>query len=149
MDTEKEARQIERASVALEEGMHFVGEAEGHRVDVDAAEAEGGKDLGVRPMRLLLLSLAGCSAIDVLSILRKQRQRVDDLRVEASGVRATEHPRVYETIELFFKVRGENVSAKAVERAIKLSETRYCSVHGMLGAVAEITSRYEIKDGMG
>ncbi len=144
--TNQESRETERASVALSEGMHFVGDADGHRVDIDAAESEGGKDLGARPMRLLLLGLAGCTAIDVISILRKQRQRVSDLRVEVSGNRASEHPRVYENIELLYKVRGEGVNPRAVERAIELSETRYCSATAMLGAVAGITSRYEIED---
>lgn len=143
--TNQETRETERASVSLDEGMHFVGDADGHRVDVDAADSEGGKDLGARPMRLLLLGLAGCTAIDVISILRKQRQPVSGLRVEASGNRASEHPRVYENIELVYRVQGEGVNPSAVERAIELSETRYCSATAMLGAVAEITSRYEIE----
>lgn len=145
-DEERQNEARESVSVSLSEGMHFIGDADGRLLDIDAAESEGGENLGTRPMRLLLLGLAGCTALDVISILRKQRQSVSDLRVEASGARASDHPRVYESIELLYRVRGESVSPGAVERAIELSETRYCSATAMLGAVAEITSRYEIED---
>lgn len=135
-------------SVTLDEGMHFVGEANGFRVDLDADGAFGGEDRGARPMRVLLLSLAGCTAMDVVSILRKKRQEVTGLRVEAyGGDRAGEPPKVYESIEIVYKVRGKDLKPEAVERAIELSETRYCPAIAMLGKTAEIHSRYEIEEG--
>jgi putative redox protein len=141
-----ELRGAEGVSVTLDEGMHFVGEANGFRVDLDSDEAFGGSDAGMRPMRLLLLGMAGCTAMDVVSILRKKRQEVTGLRVEAyGGDRAGEPPKVYESIEIVYKVRGRDLKPEAVERAIELSETRYCPAIAMLRKTAEIKSRYEIE----
>lgn len=98
-------------------------------------------------MSLLLLGLAGCTAMDVISILRKKRQRVTGLAVEARGRQAEEHPRVYESVEVVYVIRGEDLDPRAIERAIELSETRYCPAIAMLGETAEISSRYEIEEG--
>jgi putative redox protein len=115
----------------------------GHALVVDGSPDIGGRDLGARPMELLLLGLGGCTAMDVLSILRKKRQRVADCRVELSAERAEEHPRVFTRIHVHFKVWGE-VQAAAVERAIELSHTKYCSAYKMLSATAEISSSFEV-----
>ncbi len=138
---------VSEAVVTLAEEMHFVGEADGFRMDLDADEAVGGSGRGARPMSLLLLGLAGCTAMDVISILRKKRQRVTGLAVEARGRQAEEHPRVYESVEVVYVIRGEDLDPRAIERAIELSETRYCPAIAMLGETAEISSRYEIEEG--
>ena len=139
-------RTVEYASAALAEGMHFVGDVGGIRIDLDAEEGFGGRGAGTQPMRLLLLGMAGCTAMDVLSILRKKRQQVSGLEVEVQGNRVGEHPRVYDRVEIIYRVRGKGVDPKAVERAIELSETRYCPAIAMLEKAAEITNRYEIEE---
>ena len=146
MEINQETQNIENASVALAEGMHFVGEIDGFRTDTDAREEAGGVGAGPEPLRLLLLSLASCTAMDVISILRKKRQEVTDLTVDVRGSRVDEHPRVYDRIEVIYRVRGNGVDAKALERAIELSETRYCPVIAMVSKAAGIRSRYEIEE---
>jgi len=138
---------FEGVSVTLDEGMHFVGESNGFQMDLDADEAFGGANKGMRPMRVLLVGLAGCTAMDVISILRKKRQQVTGLRVEVyGGERPGEPPKVYKSIEVVYKVRGKDLDPKAVERAIELSETQYCPAMAMLRRTAEIKSRYEIEE---
>jgi putative redox protein len=146
VEINQETQNIENASVALAEGMHFVGEIDGFRIDTDAREEAGGVGAGPEPLRLLLLSLASCTAMDVISILRKKRQEVTDLTVDVRGSRVDEHPRVYDRIEVIYRVRGKGVDAKALERAIELSETRYCPVIAMVSKAAGIRSRYEIEE---
>ncbi|HEX6711009.1 MAG TPA: OsmC family protein [Rubrobacter sp.] len=135
-----------RASVSLAEGMHFLGEVDGFRVDLDADEGVGGRDAGASPMHMLLLSLAGCTAMDVASILRKKREQVTGLSVEVQGKQRAEHPKVYESIEVLYRVRGRGVDPKAVDRAIELSQTTYCPVIAMLGETAEIIISCEIEE---
>lgn len=142
-----ENQKVEDAAVRLVEGMHFAGEIDGFSIDLDAEESAGGRGKGTQPMRLLLLGMAGCTAMDVISILRKKRQRISALEVEVRGDRREEHPRTYERAEILYRVRGEGVDPKAVERAIELSETRYCPAIATLGETAQITSRYEIEEG--
>jgi putative redox protein len=141
-----EKRVAEGASVALAEGMHFVGDIDGFRIDLDAEEGVGGRGAGTPPMRLLLLGMAGCTAMDVISILRKKQQQVSGLKVEVRGGRVDEHPRVYDRMEVVYRVRGKGVDRKAVERAIELSETRYCPAIAMLAKAARIANRYEIEE---
>ncbi|HSL00385.1 MAG TPA: OsmC family protein [Rubrobacteraceae bacterium] len=137
---------VESASVALAEDMHFVGDVDGFRIDLDADESVGGRGAGPQPLPLLLLGVAGCTAMDVLSVLRKKRQQVSGLEVEIRGDRVDEHPRVYDQVELIYRIRGEGVDPKAVERAIELSETRYCPAIAMLEKATEFTNRYEIEE---
>jgi putative redox protein len=146
VEIHQETQNIENASVALAEGMHFVGEIDGFRTDTDAREEAGDVGAGPEPLRLLLLSLASCTAMDVISILRKKRQEVTDLTVDVRGSRVDAHPRVYDRIEVIYRVRGKGVDAKALERAIELSETRYCPVIAMVSKAAGIRSRYEIEE---
>lgn len=103
-----------------------------------------GEKPGLRPMELLLLGLAGCTGIDVVSILNKQRQNLQGLKIRVRGKRAEQHPRVYTLIEVTYLLWGEDLDAKAVARAIELSEEKYCSASAMLGAIAEIQSSFEI-----
>jgi putative redox protein len=98
------------------------------------------------PMELLLLALGSCTAVDVISILNKKRERVTDYRVEVRGERRDEHPRKYTRFEVRHILRGHNVSEKAVAQAIELSETKYCSVAATLGPAAEIVSSFEIQE---
>ncbi|HEV3468065.1 MAG TPA: OsmC family protein [Pyrinomonadaceae bacterium] len=96
------------------------------------------------PMELLLLALGGCTAVDVLSILKKKRERVTDYRVEVRGHRREEHPRAFTRIEVRHVVRGRGVSAKAVAAAVELSETKYCSVAATLRPGVELVTAYEV-----
>lgn len=109
------------------------------RIDGDAQN-------GVSPMEMILMGLAGCSGGDVIDILRKKRQKVSGFEVRVIGQRAEEHPRKYTNIEIVYTITGENVDPAAVERAIELSETKYCSVSATLKGVATIKSRYEIHE---
>ncbi len=145
MDTANNDQELESASVTLVDGLHFAGDIGGVRIDLDAEESVGGVGAGPQPHRLLLLAMAGCTAMDVLSILRKKRQQVRGLSVEVQGSRAEQHPRVYTRFEVRYRVRGTNIDPQAVVRAIELSTTRYCPVIGLLGKVAEVATRYEIE----
>ncbi len=121
------------ARVTLLEKMAFDGTAgSGHHVTLDAAEAVGGENRGFRPMELFLISVLGCTAMDVISILRKKRQVVTAFEVRGYGERATEHPKVYTHITLEYHVTGKGVEEKAVRRSIELSAVRYCPAQGML-----------------
>ena len=147
MTTEKNDREPETASATLVEGMHFEGAIDGFRIDLDAEEEVGGRDAGPQPHCLLLLALAGCTAMDVISILRKKRQQISGLTVAVQGIRAEQHPRIYTRIEVLYHVRGNTVDPRTVERSIELSRTRYCPVIATVSNIAEVTTRYEIEEG--
>ncbi len=133
------------AQAKLEAGMRFQAAAgSGHQVVLDAAEHAGGEDAGFRPMEMLLVGLAGCTAMDVISILRKKRQDITDYEVRVSGTRAETNPMVFEVITVEHVVTGHHVQAEALARAIELSETRYCGAGAMLGKVAHLTHTYRI-----
>ncbi len=133
------------ASVKLESGMRFVATAvTGHTVAMDASPSVGGNDSGFRPMELLLMGLCGCTAMDVLSILRKKRQDVSNLEVKAHAATAVTFPRVFTDIQLEYIITGKNVRPKAVERAIALSADPYCPAQAMLGQVAKMSYTYQI-----
>jgi putative redox protein len=138
----------QEVAVRLLDGMHFEGWAyppgEGVSIQLDAKGEVGGQGLGARPQSLLLVSLCGCSGMDVLSILRKKRQQVTGLEVRARAERAETHPQVYTRIELSFVVEGEALKPAAIERSIELSMTKYCPVAAMLQGVVPIETRYEI-----
>lgn len=108
-------------------------------LETDAARASA-----ATPMELLLIALGSCTAVDVISILRKKRERVTDYRVEVRGERRTEHPRAFTRMELRHIVRGHKVSEQSVARAVELSETKYCSVAATLRPGVEIATSYEI-----
>jgi putative redox protein len=102
------------------------------------------KPTAASPMELLLVALGGCTGADVVSILEKKRQRVTAYEIEVRAERRAEHPRIYTRIEVIHRLRGRALAQKAVQHAVELSETKYCSVSAMLGASAELTMRYEI-----
>lgn len=105
---------------------------------------DGDAQAGVSPMEMILMGLAGCTGGDVIDILRKKRQVVSRFEVQVIGRRADDHPRKYTDIEIVYTITGQNVDPTAVERAIELSQDKYCSVSATLKGVATITSRYEI-----
>lgn len=128
------------------EGMAFVGESgSGHAIVVDGPPDLGGRDLGMRPMELMLMSVGACSAVDVVHILRKSRQPVDDCFVEVQGTRADSEPKVFTDIHLHFVVIGEGLGTAPVERAVKLSAGKYCSASIMLSRAAKVTHDYELR----
>lgn len=133
------------ARVVWDHGLSFSGTGgTGFTLPLGADPAAGGENDGFRPMELLLVGLAGCSAMDVIAILRKKRQGVTGFEVHASADRADEHPRVFTAIRLEYIIRGKGIEPAAVERAIELSETKYCSVMAMLSKAAPIEHTYRI-----
>lgn len=127
--------------------MSFVGESgSGHSIVMDGAPEMGGRDLGIRPMEMLLIGMGGCTAFDVIHILKKARQDVTDCVAELNAERAESEPKVFTRIHVHFIVSGRNLSEKHVGRAIELSASKYCSASIMLGKTAEITHDYEIID---
>jgi putative redox protein len=136
-----------KARIKLADSMTFVAESgSGHGIVVDASPEIGGRDLGPRPMELVLMGTGACSAVDVMLILRRSRQDVVDCVVELEGDRATEDPKVFTRIRFHYVISGKNLSASHVERAIKLSREKYCSATAMLAHTAEIVTDYEIRE---
>lgn len=128
------------------DGMRFVAnDDKGHSIVMDVSKEAGGEGSGFGPMQLLLVAFGGCTGIDVVDIMRKQRQRLEDLEIVVSGERVSEHPRVYDKIHVEYRVSGKDLKEKAVQRAIELSEQKYCSVGAMLRAKANVTSSYTIQ----
>lgn len=129
------------------DSMMMVGEsASGHAIVMDGPEDLGGKNLGIRPMEMLLLGLGGCTTIDVVSTLKKMRENIRNCRVEITAERADEHPKIFTKIHIHFLIEGENLNQKKVEKAISLSADKYCSASIMLGKSAQITHDFEIHD---
>jgi putative redox protein len=136
-----------KARVVWVEDSVMMGESgSGHGVVMDGPPEHGGRNLGVRPMEMLLLGMGGCTEFDVLSILRKSRQQVSSCVVELEAERAQQDPKVFTRIHAHFIVTGRGLSEKHVARAISLSAEKYCSASLMLAKSAEITHDYEIRD---
>jgi len=151
IDTTARGRFRTRGRIALHarvkwlDHMSFVGESgSGHSVVMDGSPEHGGRNLGVRPMEMLLIGLGGCTAFDVVLMLQKSRQNVVDVEVTLDAERAEEIPQVFTDIKVHFKVWGKDLSANHVERAVKLSEEKYCSATKMLEKSATITCTWEI-----
>ena len=137
-----------KARIKWTEGVSFVAETgSGHALVIDGASEAGGRNLGPRPMELVLAGAAACSAFDVVWILKKARQPVTDCVVEAHADRAAVEPKVFTGIHLTFRVAGRGLDPRQVEKAVKLSKEKYCSATIMLAKTAEITSRIEIVEG--
>jgi putative redox protein len=127
------------------DNMSFVGESgSGHSIVMDGAPEFGGRNLGIRPMEMLLLGLGGCTAFDVVMILQKSRQNIDDCEVNIEAERSEEIPKVFTRIHIHFVVSGRGLDRGRVEKAVNLSADKYCSASEMLGKVAEITHDFEI-----
>lgn len=137
-----------KATVRWLDNASFLGESgSGHAVVMDGPESSGGRNIGIRPMEMMLLGVGGCSSFDVVSILRKSRQAVTDCVTEVSAERADAVPAVFEKIHLRFRVRGHDLNEKQVARAVSLSAEKYCSATIMLdrGGV-EVTHDYVIEE---
>ena len=127
------------------DNMSFVGESgSGHSIVMDGPPEFGGRNLGVRPMEMLLLGLGGCASFDVVSMLKKSKQDLVDCEVEITAERANEEPKVFTKIHLHFVISGNDLSDKRVARAIELSAEKYCSASIMLGKTAMVTHDYEL-----
>jgi len=125
--------------------MTFVGESgSGHAVVMDGAPEHGGRNMGFRPMEMLLLGVGGCTAFDVVSILKKSRQAIVDCEVEIDSDRAEEIPKVFTRIHIHFIISGNSLDPVKVEKAVNLSADKYCSASKMLGKTAEMTHDFEI-----
>jgi len=128
-------------------GMSFVAETEsGHAVVMEGAAEAGGRNIGPRPMEMLLAGTGGCSAFDVVLIMKKGRHAVNACEVRVQAERATEDPKVFTQIHLHYRIKGRNLKPEAVMRAIELSKEKYCSASIMLGKTAAITYDFEIID---
>ena len=128
------------------EDVSFVGESEtGHAVVLDGAPENGGRNIGMRPMEMLLIGMGACTAFDVVTILKKSRQPIVDCVAEIVAERADEIPKVFTKIHVHFVITGNNLNETQVERAVKLSAEKYCSASIMLSKSVEITHDYEIK----
>ncbi|HVB76004.1 MAG TPA: OsmC family protein [Ktedonobacteraceae bacterium] len=132
----------------LETGMCFdVTTGSGHHVLLDAAEQNGGQDRGPRPMEMLLVALASCAGMDIVSILRKKRQDIKAYEVRVHGERAEEHPKVFVEIVVEHIFTGHAIQPEAVQRAIDLTEERYCGASATLGKTAKLTHTFLIIEG--
>ncbi len=129
----------------IEDVMFLAETGSGHGVLMDGAVEAGGRNMGSRPMEMMLVSVGGCSSFDVVTILRKARQPVTGCEAEVTGKRVDAVPAIFESIHLHFKVRGKGLSARQVERAVELSAEKYCSASIMLKkAGVAITHDFEI-----
>lgn len=128
------------------DGVSFVGESEiGHAVVLDGAPENGGRNIGMRPMEMLLIGMGACTSFDVVTILKKARQPIVDCVAEITAERADEIPKVFTNIHVHFVITGNNLNETQIERAVKLSAEKYCSASIMLAKSVTITHGYEIK----
>ena len=134
-----------KATIELKEGVNFEGfTGSGHKISIDGPQEHGGRNLGARPMELVLLGMGACTAFDVVHILRKSRLEVAGCHVELEADRADEVPKVFTRIHVQFTITGKDLNDNAVKRAIELSAEKYCSASIMLGKTAKISHGYEI-----
>lgn len=136
-----------KARIKWIENVSFVAESgSGHALVIDGAPEGGGRDLGPRPMEVVLMGTGGCTAYDVMHILRKSRAPVTDCVLEIDSERAAEDPKVFTKIHFHFIVTGKGLKAAQVERAVHLSAEKYCSASIMLGKTAAITHDFEVRE---
>ena len=137
-----------KARVKWVEGRAFLGESgSGHAVVMDGAPESGGRNLGIRPMEMLLIGMAGCTAFDVVHILEKGREPVTGCTVEAEADRAETEPKVFTRIRVKYRVTGKGLAREKVERAEALSTEKYCSATIMLAKTATVTHEIEVIEG--
>ncbi|NMB27078.1 MAG: OsmC family protein [Tissierellia bacterium] len=128
-----------KISAKLKGNMGFEMDLDGHTLITDASEKIGGNNLGPRPKQLLLSGLIGCTGIDIMSILRKMKVELEDFNIEVEADNTEEHPKVYENIHLTFKFKGKNLPKKQIEKAVSLSQEKYCGVSAMLKKATPVT----------
>ena len=132
-------------SVNWVDGLLMVGKSDsGHTITMDGPPESGGENLSVRPMEMLLLGVAGCTMIDVVTTLKKMRQDLSHLETKINAERATDHPKVFTDIHIQFILKGQNLDEKKIDKAITLSAEKYCSASIMLGEMATITHDFKV-----
>ena len=135
------------ARVKLIDGIQLLGESgSGHALVMDGGSAVGGRNMGIRPMELLLIGMGGCASIDVIHILRKGRHDLAGCEAELKGIRASADPKVFLEIAIHFTITGHKIPTKAVLRAVQMSMEKYCSASAMLGKTATIHTTFEIRE---
>jgi len=128
------------------DGMRFVAsDDKGHSILMDDSKEHGGEDSGFSPMQLLLAARGGCTAMDIVSVSRKQRQKLTNLEVLVSGERASDYPRVYNKVHVDYRFRGDDLNNKMVQRTIQLSEDKYCSVGATIKKTAKLSHSYKLQ----
>ena len=136
-----------KARVQWLDGRAFVGESgSGHAVVMDGAPESGGRNIGIRPMEMLLIGLGGCTAFDIVMILERMREKVTALDIALEAERAAEDPKVFTAVKLIYKIRGHKLKPANVERAVNLSAEKYCSASIMFGKTATITHDFTIEE---
>jgi len=138
-------KETEIVSTSWLENMSFESEINGHKIIIDAKEEVGGQDRGPRPKTLMLAALGGCTSMDVVSILKKMRIELKSLNVIVEGELSEEHPKRFEKMHVIYEVEGENLPMDKIEKAVSLSEEKYCGVSAVYREVLEITSEIRIK----
>lgn len=129
------------------DGLKFEGTfSTGHAIVMDTSVEQGGTDEGPRPVELLLMSLAGCTGMDVLAILKKKRQKVSGFHIHVKGERREDHPKVFDRLHVIYEVVGEGIEPNAVRQAIVLSQDKYCSISAMMKKAASLTSEVRIRE---
>jgi putative redox protein len=129
------------AKISWVDGALFVAEGgSGHTITMDGAPDIGGRNLASRPMEVVLIGMGGCTAIDVVSMLRKQRQDIEGVEVSLVAERAEDHPKVFTSVKLVYTVRGRKLNKALVERAVSLSDEKYCSATAMIKKSANVTN---------
>lgn len=136
----------QRADITWNEEMSFTGTVNGHKIVIDASDEVGGRDRGPRPKPLLLMSLGGCTGMDVVSILKKMRVDYEGLNIEVEGELTEEHPKYYHTITIIYRFKGKDLSMDKLEKAVSLSQERYCGVTAMLSKAARIDHRIIVEE---
>lgn len=136
----------EKVNITWTEDMAFEATVNNHKIIIDAVEAVGGKDRGPRPKPLTLVSLGGCTGMDVISILTKMRVKPDYFNVEIEGELTEEHPKYYHTIRINYIFKGKDLPMAKLEKAVSLSQDRYCGVTAMLDKAAKIEHKIIIKE---
>jgi len=135
-----------KALIKQIDGLSLVGKSDSnHWIPLDSVKSFGGAEAGTKPMEMLLISLGGCTAMDVLSLLKKMRQDVRNFDLEVDAERAEGHPAVFTKIHLFYIIYGKNIKPENVDKAIDLSMNKYCSVTAMLKKSVDVTWDFEIK----
>jgi putative redox protein len=137
-----------KAKVTWINGRAFLGEAgSGHAVVMDGAPEAGGRNIGVRPMEMMLLGLGGCTAFDVVMILEKGREKITGVEIELEAERASEDPKVFTKVKLIYSFKGKDLKQAAIERAVKLSAEKYCSASKMFEKTATLEHEIRILEG--
>ena len=136
-----------KARVQWLDGRAFVGESgSGHAVVMDGAPESGGRNIGIRPMEMLLLGLGGCTAFDIVMILERMREKVTALDIALEAERAETDPKVFTHVKLIYKLKGHKLKPANVERAVNLSAEKYCSATAIIGKTAKIEHSWEIEE---